>query len=174
MKIMEKISKHISYSEATRSGTAKRRGIDNDPNEKGLSNMKLVANYCFEPLRTHFGIPLYISSFFRSKLLNKAVGGSKTSEHLAGAYTGREESAIDIDQDGNEEEVVINGVKILVNNKAIFEWLRDNVEFDQLICEFPDKSGNPSWVHVGFRKGANRHQVKKSVRINGKTKYINL
>ena len=82
---MEKISDHISWNEATKSQTATRRGIDNFPNEIQLSNMRLVANKCFEPLRNWPGKAIGISSFFRSPELNTAIGGSKTSQHCAGS-----------------------------------------------------------------------------------------
>ena len=72
------ISKHVSYKEGVYSNTAIRRGIDNDPNEEQLENMKLIANEVFEPLRVWVGGPIKINSFFRSPELNTAIGGSKT------------------------------------------------------------------------------------------------
>lgn len=139
---MNSISKHISLAEATKSQTAIRNGIDNTPGEAELEAMKLVAAACFEPIRDHFGVALNVSSFFRSVALNTAIGGSKTSQHCKG-------EAIDIDADGNEK----------VTNKQIFEWAKANLKFDQLINEYPDKEGNPSWVHISFSKHGNRNQV---------------
>jgi hypothetical protein len=158
---MENISKHISYLEATKSQTAVRRGIDNTPSDFQLANMKLVAENCFEPLREAKGKVIGVSSFLRSEALNKAIGGSKTSQHMQGAYSGIEEGAIDIDAD-----IYNNGL----TNKEIFEWLESNVEFDQLIWEFGTDQ-EPAWVHVSYRKGANRNMKLKASRVNGKTKY---
>ena len=124
------ISKHITYLEATHSDTAKAKGISNIPNEVQLAAMKLVAEKCFEPLREWYGKPIRINSFFRSVELNKAVKGSKTSDHVKGM-------AIDLDAGSNAE------------NLKLFNWLKDNVEFTQLIHEYGDKSG-PEWVHISY------------------------
>lgn len=136
-----RISKHVSYNEATRSQTAIRKGIENKPNAVQLEAMKLVAEVCFEPIREHFGVPIAISSFFRSEALNTFVGGSKTSAHCKG-------EAMDLDADGSS-----------ITNKQLFEWAKANLKFDQLINEYPDKDGNPSWVHISYSKHGNRNQV---------------
>jgi len=159
---MTKISKHIGYNEATKSATAVRHGVDNVPNAFELENMKLVANECFEPLREHHGAPIGITSFFRSSLVNSLIGGSGSSQHCSGGSSNKEESAIDIDAD-----IYNNGI----SNCYIFNWLCKNVEFDQLIWEFGNDS-EPSWVHVSYRKGGNRSQVLKAIKVNGKTKYL--
>ena len=78
------ISKHISYKEGVHSITAIRKGIDNEPNEEQLANMKLVANNVFEPLRVFINGPIKVNSFFRSPDLNKAIGGSTKSQHCKG------------------------------------------------------------------------------------------
>lgn len=161
---MEKISTNISYYEAVKSNTAARKNIDNTPNEAQISNMKLVALYCFQPLREWYGKAIGISSFFRCILLNISVGGSTTSQHCAGESTGKEEAAIDIDAD-----IYHNGI----TNAEIYYWLRDNVEYDQLIWEYGTKT-EPDWVHVSFRKGANRKQNLRAYRKNGRTKYERL
>lgn len=161
---MDKISFHISYKEATRSGTAKRFDIDNSPTEFQLMNMKMVAETCFEPLRFHHGKPIFVSSFMRSKELNEhpAIKGSKTSQHMQGLYSKEEEGAIDLDAD-----VYDNGI----TNKEIFHWLKENIEFDQLIWEFGDNK-NPAWVHASFRKGGNRKQLLIAYKNeHGRTKY---
>lgn len=138
---MTKISKHISYREATRSNTAKRYGIDNTPGIIELRNMKRVANLIFEPVRIHFGVPIFVSSFYRSWKLNAKVGGSKTSDHPEG-------KAIDIDD-------VLGGV----SNADIFYYIKDNLDFDQLIWEYGN-DGNPAWVHVSYDSAIkNRNQV---------------
>lgn len=140
-----KLSKNLTLAEVTRSETAKRRKIDNTPTEEHIENLKILANNVFQPLRDYFGVPIYISSGYRSELLNKAIKGSKTSQHCKG-------EAIDIDNDNAN-----NGV----TNRHIFEYIRDNLKFDQLINEFPIK-GNPSWVHVSFSKDQQRNQVLKA------------
>lgn len=150
---MNKISEHISYTEATKSHLAVKKGIDNNPNENQLNNMKLVAENCFEPLRKHFGIPLHITSFFRSKALNKELGGARNSKHLLG-------QAIDIDGD-------LSGI----DNQVIFEWLKANVEFDQLILENVDEKGKAAWVHVSFDKNNNRKECYIMQKINKTTIY---
>lgn len=126
-----RISKHISYEEATYSDTAKAKNISNVPNEVQLAAMQLVAEKCFEPLREWYGKPIKINSFFRSEQLNKSIrGSSKTSDHVKGM-------AIDLDAGSNSE------------NLKLFNWLKENVEFKQLIYEYGDKSG-PEWVHISY------------------------
>jgi hypothetical protein len=137
---MKNISKYITYLEATTSQTATRKGIVNIPGEKELINMQLVGIRVFDVLREYFDIPLRVSSFYRSLLLNNSVGGAKTSQHVKG-------QAIDIQATGD------------ISNKMIFEYIKDNLDFDQLIWEFgTDK--NPAWVHVSYvSKDKNRKQI---------------
>lgn len=138
---MERISKYVSYDEATKSQTAIRNKIDNKPNTEEINNMKYVASKVFDKVREHFGIPLKVSSFFRCKKLNTAVGGSATSQHMTG-------EAIDIDADGSS-----------ITNAQVFDYIKNNLDFDQLIWEFGDKK-NPAWVHVSLkRNGKNRKQI---------------
>ena len=152
-----KISKHLSLSEVIRSETAKRRGIINTPTAEHLENFKLLADNLFEKIRAHFGVPIHISSGYRSKELNDAIGGSKTSQHSKG-------QAIDIDMDGSSSGVT---------NADVYNYIEENLDFDQLIWEFgTDK--NPDWVHVSYTNGKNRKQKLKAVRTNGKTSYVNL
>lgn len=132
---MEKISNHISFKEATYSNTALDKGISNEPNAEQLSNMKRVAELVFEPLRLWYGKPIKINSFFRSEKLNVAVGGAKNSDHKFGR-------AIDISA----------GSK--VENKKLFDWIKANVEYDQLINEYDYR-----WVHVSYNINKNRKQV---------------
>jgi hypothetical protein len=147
---MGAVSKHISNREAFRSNTASRAGIDNLPTPFQLQNMKMVAEKCFEPLRKYHNDSIYVSSFLRSKALNEITpGSSRTSQHLQGEYSKIEEGAIDIDMD-----VYDNGM----TNAEAFYWLKENVEFDQLIWEYGDDE-NPNWVHISYRKGANRNMV---------------
>ena len=150
------ISKHLSLAEVSRSETAKRRGINNTPSGEHLENFKKLAENVFEPIREHFGVPIHISSGYRSKELNSAIGGSSTSQHCQG-------EAIDIDMDGSKGGVT---------NKMVFDFIKDNLVFDQMIWEFgTDK--NPDWVHVSYEStGKQRKQILKAVKSGGKTSYI--
>ena len=153
---MVRISKHISYKEATRSATALRLGIENIPNEYQLQNMEMVAKKVFEPLREAVDAPIKINSFFRCEELNKAIGGSSKSQHCQGR-------AIDIDD--------IYGH---VSNAFMYYYIKDNLDFDQLIWEF-GTDHNPDWVHVSYIDGdSNRKRCLKAIRENGKTKYIDI
>ncbi len=139
------ISRHISYKEGTHSNTATRRRMRNEPDEVQLAAMKLLAEKVFEPLRGHFNQPIRVNSFFRSAALNKAIGGSRTSQHCSG-------EAIDIDAT-NE-----------ILNAELFNYIKDNLEFDQLIWEFGTDE-NPDWVHVSYTEtGVNRKQILKAVK----------
>lgn len=120
------ISKHISFEEATKSPTALRLGIHNEPNAAEIACMRMVAEYCFEPLREWYMHPIKINSFFRCKELNDAVGSKDTSYHRLGM-------AIDMDAGSKEE------------NRRIYEWCRDNLKFTELINEY-----NFSWVHIAY------------------------
>ena len=130
------ISKHITEKEATKSVTALRLGIDNTPNGDALANMKELAEKIFEPLREWVGGPIKINSFYRSVALNEAIGGSSKSQHCCKGGS----SAIDIDD--------IYGHK---TNKEMFEWVKENLDFDQMIWEFGNED-NPDWVHISYVK----------------------
>jgi|TARA_R100000231_G_scaffold139583_1_gene121411 hypothetical protein len=150
------ISKHISEKEAVKSITALRLGIDNTPDGDSLNNMKIIAEKVFEPLREWVGGPIKINSFFRSTALNQAIGGSSRSQHCQGR-------ALDLDD--------VYGHK---TNKEMFEWIKDNLDFDQMIYEFGSED-NPDWVHVSYvSEDKNRNRVLKAVRDDGKTKYIDI
>jgi len=148
------LSKNLVLAEVMRSETAKRKGISNMPTPEHIENFKKLAENVFQPIRDHFGVPIYISSGYRSKALNKAIGGSLTSQHCQG-------EAIDIDMDGTS-----------ITNKQIFDFIKDNLVFDQMIWEFgTDK--NPGWVHVSYEStGKQRKQILKAVKIKGKTSYL--
>ncbi len=150
------ISKHLELAELTRSESAKRNGISNMPTPEHVANLKKLADNIFEKIREHFDRPILISSGYRSIDLNKIIKGSKTSQHSTG-------EAIDIDMDGTD-----------VTNKEIFDYIKKNLSFDQLIWEFgTDK--NPDWVHVSYESsGKQRKQVLKAKKINGKTIYENI
>ena len=150
-----KLSEHLDLSEVIRSESAKRNGISNIPIESHIRNLKLLAENIFQPIRNNFRCPIHISSAYRSIELNRIVKGSLTSQHCTG-------EAIDIDMDGTP-----NGV----TNKMIFNYIKDNLEFDQLIWEF-GTNDNPDWVHVSYEStGKQRKQVLKAIRNNGKTQY---
>ena len=148
------ISKHISYKEGVYSITAIRRGINNTPNDEQLANMELVAEEVFEPLRKWVGGPIKINSFFRSPDLNTAIGGSKTSQHCKG-------QAMDIDDTFGK-----------ATNAEMYHFIKDNLDFDQMIWEFGDDD-NPAWVHVSYiSPEENRNKCLKAYKEKGKTKYI--
>ena len=134
---MKRISKHISYKEAVGSNYAKQKGIKNKPNEEQVENMKLLAEKVFEPLREWVDAPIKVNSMFRSLELNTALKGSKTSSHMNG-------EAMDITSMGGK------------SNLEMFHWIKDNLEFDQLIWEF---GAEPKWLHVSYNKDKNRKQV---------------
>ena len=148
------ISRHISDREGVYSTTATRRGIDNTPDKEHLDNMKLLAEKIFEPLRKWVGGPIRINSFYRGPELNKAIGGSSKSQHCKG-------QAMDIDDNGCHK-----------TNAEMYAWIKDNVEFDQMIWEFGDDD-NPNWVHVSYvSPEENRNRCLKAYREDGKTKYM--
>ena len=150
---MNRISKHITYKEATRSVTALRLGIENKPSEYELQNMELIAEKVFEPLREAVNSPIKINSFYRSEELNKAIGGSSRSQHCQGR-------AIDIDD--------FYGY---VSNAYMYYYIKDNLDFDQLIWEFGTDT-NPDWVHVSYvDSDSNRKRCLLAYKENGKTKY---
>lgn len=154
---MKNISAHITYAEAVKSETAIRKGIPNVPGSAELKAMQHVAAVCFEPLRNHFKVPIPITSFYRSKRLNAAIGGSPTSQHCSG-------EAIDIDMDRSPASNVTNG--------AVFRWLKGFTQYDQLIWEFGNDD-NPDWVHVSTRAdGENRGQVLRAIKVKGRTHYV--
>lgn len=137
---MKNISKYITYLEATTSQTATRKGINNTPTDAEIINMQLVAVRIFDVVRDHFKTPLRVSSFYRCLKLNAAVGGAKNSQHKLG-------QAIDIQGTGD------------LTNKEIFNFIKNNLDFDQLIWEFGNET-NPAWVHVSYvSKEKNRKQI---------------
>jgi hypothetical protein len=147
------LSEHLSLAEVMRSESAKRHGISNMPTEEHIENFKKLALNIFEPIRTYFNVAIHVSSGYRSAALNRAIGGAVSSQHCKG-------EAIDIDMDGTS-----------ITNKQIFDYIKDNLKFDQLIWEFGTNS-NPDWVHVSFNsKGEQRNQILKAQKVNGKTVY---
>lgn len=149
------ISKHISMREGVYSITAMRLGLENKPTEEHLNNMKMLATKIFEPLREWVGGPIRINSFYRGPELNAAIGGSAKSQHCHG-------QAIDIDDTYGHK-----------TNAEMFNYIKDNLEFDQMIWEFGDAK-NPDWVHVSYvNPGENRNRCLVALRADGKTQYVN-
>lgn len=148
------ISKHISYHEGTYSQTGVRRDLDNTPDDKQLKRMEEVAENLFEPLREWVGGPIKINSFFRGEPVNTAIGGSRKSQHMKG-------QAIDIDDTFGHK-----------TNAEMYHYVKDNLDFDQLIWEFgTDK--NPNWLHISWvSHRPNRKKLTIAKKVNGRTKYI--
>ena len=154
MKQDTNISEHITYAEGTVSNKAKQLGISNTPNERELKAMKLLAEKVFEPLRKWYGKPIQVTSFFRSAKINKAIGGvqrgNTVSQHARG-------EAVDIDTTSD--------------NRKLFDYIKDNLVFDQLIWENGDDNV-PGWIHVSYTETRNRKQVLRATRNGGKTVYL--
>lgn len=134
-----KLSQHFSLAEMTKSQTAERKGIDNIPGAEEIENLKALCENVLEKIRTHFNKPVSINSGFRCKKLNTATGGSKKSQHMTG-------QAADIEIAG-------------IDNLELAHWIADNLNFDQLICEFhtpgiPDSG----WVHVSWNRGGKQRK----------------
>ena len=150
---MNKISEHISYKEAVRGDTADRLNIINLPNESELDNMSIISEKIFEPLRSHVGGPIRINSFFRSVELNKAIGGSSTSQHCKG-------QAFDLDDSYG-----------CMTNAEMYKFVKDNLDFDQMIWEFGDDE-NPNWIHISYvSQENNRNRCLKAWKEHGRTRY---
>ena len=134
---MTKLTEHFNLSEMTVSPTAKRLGLSNNPTPEHIENMRYCCEKILEPVRAKFG-PVTINSSYRAPAVNKAVGGSKTSQHVNG-------QAIDFEVKG-------------VDNKTVADWVADNLEFDQVILEFYSAGDkNSGWVHASIKKeGGNR------------------
>lgn len=150
------LSKNLQLNEVTNSPTAKALGISNQPTEAHIANLKLLATKIFQPIRDHFGKPIRVSSGYRSAALNaKTPGASKTSQHSTG-------EAFDLDQDGTTTGIT---------NRDVFYYIKDNLQFDQLIWEFGDTE-NPAWVHVSYEStGKQRGMILEAYKVGKTTKY---
>lgn len=141
-----KLSAHFTLAEMTRSDTAAREGIDNTPTDKEIENLKKLCAAILEPARAHFGKPITPSSGFRCKALNAAVGGSDTSQHMTG-------QAVDFEVPG-------------VSNIDLAYWIKDNLEFDQLILEnFNPEVEGSGWVHVSVTPAPRRSVLTKGPKL---------
>jgi len=143
---MTKLSKHFQLSEFTKSQTASRRGIRNVPTGAQVSALKLLCEKVLEPVREHYGKPVIISSGYRSPALNRAIGGSLTSQHSKG-------EAADFEIPG-------------VSNAEVCRWMEKNLNYDQLILEFYTPGlPNSGWVHVSYSANRMRNQELTARRV---------
>jgi hypothetical protein len=150
-----KLSKNLTLAEVTKSATAIKKGISNEPTIEHMENLKAVAESVFQPVRDYFNTPIAITSGYRSRALNDLIGAAAASQHCKG-------QAIDIDCD------VYGGL----SNREVFEYIKDKLDYDQLIAEFPDATGEPAWVHVSYKKeGRNRYESLVAYKQEGKTRY---
>jgi hypothetical protein len=140
--------------EAIFSATAERTLTPNVPTKAQKAKLKLVAEAIFEPLREHFGVPIGVTSFFRSDALNTYLQGSKTSQHVKC-------EAMDLDAD------VYGGL----TNRDIFVYIWKNLDFDQLIWEFGNIT-EPAWVHVSYKKTGNRKQILRATKVKQEGGYV--
>ena len=149
----DRISEHVSLKEGIKSHTATRLNINNVPSDLDLINMKTIADEVFEPLREFVGGPISINSFYRSPKLNSAIGGSTSSQHCKGC-------ALDIDDTYGHK-----------TNAEMFEYIKCNLDYDQMIWEFGDDT-NPDWVHISYvSEDANRRRLLKATKVKSKTNY---
>ena len=155
------LSEHFTLSEMLRSQTAEAHNIPNIPLKCHITAMQNLCQLCLEPTRQHFGLPILVTSGYRCPQLNRLVGGAETSQHMKG-----EAADITIPRRSwpfcytTSEQIAL----------VLFGWMRDSVDFDQLILEH---HGSTWWVHVSCRVNfrENRHQ---KFRIdNGKVTLIN-
>ena len=146
------LTKNFSYQEMIKSSTAARLGVSNDATREHVINLVNLCNFILQPVREEFG-PIRINSGYRSPALNKAVGGSKTSQHCKGEAADFESSR--------------------VSNPELAAWVAKHLDFDQLILEFYDgKDPHSGWVHCSYKKDdTNRGNTLTALRVNGKTQY---
>ena len=150
-----RLSKNFSLAELTKSQTATRKGIDNEPSTEHVENLIHLAETVLQPIRDEFGRPVVISSGYRSPELCEAIGSSAKSQHAKG-------EAADFEIPG-------------VDNMQLAMWISKNTDFDQLILEFYEPGDpNSGWVHCSAVKEGSRAQVLKASKVEGKTKYLSL
>jgi hypothetical protein len=130
--------------------TATKTGLPNALPKHLEPNLRSLAENVLQPARDALGA-IRVTSAYRSPAVNSKVGGAKTSQHV-------QAQAADLKFDGG--------------NEVLFNWIRENLDFDQLIWEFGTNKA-PSWVHVSYSNTKNRKQILKAVKYNGKTKYFN-
>ncbi len=146
-----KLSNNFSLSEFTASPTADRLGIDNTPNKEVTDNLQELVTFVLQPIRDRFG-SVVISSGYRSPELNKAIGGSTTSDHCLGC-------AADFEVQG-------------MDNKAMAQWIANNLDFKQVILEFYHEGDMHSgWIHCSYKKDNNKKQKLNALKDGKKTIY---
>ena len=147
-----KLSANFSLGELTKSETAIRKGIDNSADEIVIAHLQALVDSVLQPVRDKFG-SVRVTSGYRSPLLNSSIGGSKTSHHCYGF-------AADFEVVGKD-------------NRELAIWIRDNLEFTQLILEFYT-TGDPNsgWVHCSYDAQDLKKQVLTATKVDGKTKYV--
>ena len=150
-----KLSKNFTLSELTKSQTAVRKNIKNEPSTAHVENLIHLAETVLQPIRDHFGKPVVISSGYRSPELCEAIGSSTKSQHARG-------EAADFEIMG-------------VDNMQLAMWINKNTDFDQLILEFYEPGDpNSGWVHCSAVREGSRAQVLKASKVEGRTKYENI
>lgn len=148
------ISRHFTLAELTRSQTALRRGIDNQPTPAALLALHGLAAHILQPLRAQFG-PYSPTSCFRSPMLNAAIGSGPRSQHVLGEAADVKVAAI--------------------SNLTLVDWIATNLPFDQLILEFATPNDPHSgWVHVSYSRSQQRGAVLRADRHKGVTRYAPL
>lgn len=148
--------KYFTLSELTKSATARRLGIDNEADADVRANITALVDNVLDPLRTKWGMPIIVTSGYRSTALNKAVGGAVNSQHTKG-------EAADIRTVSDSRADNMRLLRCLLNSGIVF---------DQVICEYPDAKGRPDWIHVSFNKVGNRKSKLTATKKNGKTVYV--
>ena len=146
-----KLSLNFSLKELTASQTADRKGIDNTPTEEHIENLKLLCKNILQPTRDEWGI-ISVSSGYRSPELCVAIGSSERSQHAKGQAADFECHRVD--------------------NKMLFEWITNELDYDQAILEFYNGTPDSGWIHVSYNKDGNRKQKLRAFRNDaGKTQY---
>ena len=145
-----KLSQNFSLRELTKSQTAERKGISNEPSEEHIENLKLLCTKILQPIRDQFGV-VSISSGYRSPELCEAIGSKLTSQHARGQAADFECYSVD-------------------NNK-LFNWAIENVEFDQAILEFYTGDPDSGWLHMSYNEDNNRGETLRAFRENNKVVY---
>ena len=145
------LTRNFTLSELTKSDTAIRRGINNNPNAEQIEKLKVLCEKILQPVRDHFG-RVKVTSGFRSEALCVKIGSSVNSQHAKA-------EAADFECMGTD-------------NAELADWIYDNLEFDQLILEFYDPSEpNSGWIHCSYVSDQPRKQFLHAFKSEGKTKY---
>jgi zinc D-Ala-D-Ala carboxypeptidase len=148
-----KLTQNFSLSELTRSQTATRKGIVNQPNDEQLANLVALCECVLQPIRDHFGTSVRISSGLRVPELNAAIGGSTTSDHCKGMAADIEVPPID--------------------NLELARWVEGSgLAYRQLILEYYDGTPDSGWIHVSYDPADNKRQVLTATKQGGKTVYL--